>query len=118
MLYLQQNSKSFFKMTAIEIRRELDYELTKIPDIEPLLFRILNYVKDLKNNYIHNATANEDEAMKAYENSLSQQEREAVYEFVDTIKKRVADVENANKKGETFGRKAEDFLAELKKEAK
>ena len=56
--------------------------------------------------------------MKAYENSLSQQEREAVYEFVDTIKKRVADVENANKKGETFGRKAEDFLAELKKEAK
>ena len=105
-------------MTAIEIRRELDYELTKIPDIEPLLFRILNYVKDLKNNYIHNATANEDEAMKAYENSLSQQEREAVYEFVDTIKKRVADVENANKKGETFGRKAEDFLAELKKEVK
>ncbi len=108
-------------MATIDIRKELAYEITQIPDSEILLFRALNYVKDLINNYKQNsetAIASEDEEMKAYEKTLSKKQRDAAYEFVDDIKQRISDVENANKKGETFGRRAEDFLAELKKEAK
>lgn len=107
-------------MTAIDIRKELAYEITQIPDSEILLFRALNYVKNLINSYKQNpetAIASEDDEMKTYEKSLSKKQRDAAYEFVADIKKRIADVENAHKTGSTFGRRAEDFLSELKKEA-
>lgn len=113
----KQKSKT---MTAIDIRKELAYEITQIPDSEILLFRALNYVKNLVNSYKQNpetAIASEDDEMKTYEKSLSKKQRDAAYEFVADIKKRIADVENAHKTGSTFGRRAEDFLSELKKEA-
>lgn len=108
-------------MTAIDIRKELAYEITQIPDSEILLFRALNYVKSLIKNSKQDADpaiTSEYEAMKAYEKTLTTKQRDAVYEFVGEIKNRIADVENANKKGENYGRRAEDFLAELKEETK
>ena len=58
----------------------------------------------------------EAEAMKAYEQTLTDEQRSAAYEFVDTVKKRVAEVEQASREGRRVGRNAKDFLRELQAE--
>ena len=58
----------------------------------------------------------EAEAMKAYEQSLTDDQRSAAYEFVDIVKTRVAEVEQASKDGRSVGRNAKDFLLELQTE--
>ena len=55
----------------------------------------------------------EAEAMKAYEQTLTDEQRRAAYEYVDIVKKRVAEVEQASKEGRRIGRSAKDFLQEL-----
>lgn len=58
----------------------------------------------------------EAEAMKAYEQSLTDEQRSAAYEFVDIVKTRAAEVEQASKEGRRVGRSAKDFLHELQTE--
>ena len=60
--------------------------------------------------------AKEAEAMKAYEQSLTDEQRSAAFEFVDIVKERVAEVELASKEGRRVGRSAKDFLRELQAE--
>ena len=60
--------------------------------------------------------AKDAEAMKAYEQSLTKEQRQAAYEFADVVKSRVADVEKAASQGKTAGRKASEFLRELQAE--
>ena len=55
----------------------------------------------------------EAEAMKAYERSLTDEQRSAAYEFVNIVKTRVAEVEQASLEGRRVGRSAKDFLREL-----
>ena len=62
------------------------------------------------------SAAKEAEAMKAYEQSLTKEQRQAAYEFADVVKSRVADVEKAASQGKTAGRKASEFLRELQAE--
>ena len=61
--------------------------------------------------------AKEAEAMKAYEQSLTDEQRSAAYEFVDIVKARVAEVEQASREGQRVGRSAKDFLRELQTES-
>ena len=51
--------------------------------------------------------------MKAYEQTLTEEQRRAAYEFVDVVKKRIAEVEQASREGRRIGRSAQDFLREL-----
>ena len=60
--------------------------------------------------------AKEAEAMKAYEQTLTDEQRNAAHEFVDIVKTRVAEVERASKEGRRIGRNAKDFLRELQAE--
>ena len=60
--------------------------------------------------------ANEAEAMKAYEQTLTDDQRSAAYEFVDIVKTRVTEVEQASREGRRVGRSARDFLLELQTE--
>jgi hypothetical protein len=60
--------------------------------------------------------AKEAEAMKAYEQTLTDEQRNAAYEFVDIVKTRVNEVEQASKEGRRVGRCAKDFLLELQTE--
>lgn len=60
--------------------------------------------------------AKEAEAMKAYEQTLTDDQRSAAYEFADIVKTRVAEVEQASKEGRRVGRSAKDFLHELQTE--
>lgn len=62
-----------------------------------------------------NATK-ESAAMKAYEQTLTDEQRSAAYEFVDIVKKRMADVEKASREDRRVGRSAKDFLRELQTE--
>ena len=62
------------------------------------------------------STTVETELMKAYERSLTSEQRKAAYEFADTVKQRVADVEKASADGRKVGRSAFDFLQELESE--
>lgn len=57
--------------------------------------------------------AKEAEVMKAYEQSLTDEQRCSAYEFVDIVKTRVAEVEQASREGLRVGRSAKDFLREL-----
>lgn len=58
----------------------------------------------------------EAEAMKAYEKSLTDEQRSAAYEFVDIVKNRAAEVDQASRDGRHVGRSAKDFLRELQVE--
>ena len=60
--------------------------------------------------------AKEAEAMKAYEQSLTDGQRSAAYEFVNIVKTRVTEVEQASREGRRVGRSAKDFLRELQDE--
>ena len=60
--------------------------------------------------------AKETEAMNAYERSLTDEQRSAAYEFVNIVKSRAAEVEQASKEGRQVGRSAKDFLCELRAE--
>lgn len=60
--------------------------------------------------------AKEAEAMKAYEQTLTDDQRSAAYEFADIVKTRVAEVEQASKEGRRVGRSAKDFLHDLQTE--
>lgn len=51
--------------------------------------------------------------MKAYEKTLTEEQRRAAYEFVDVVKARVTEVEEASREGRRIGRSAKDFLREL-----
>lgn len=62
------------------------------------------------------SAAKEAEAMKAYEQTLTEEQRRAAYEFVDVVKKRVSEVEQASREGRRIGRSAHDFLRELQAE--
>lgn len=59
------------------------------------------------------SAAKEAEAMKAYEKTLTEEQRRAAYEFVDVVKARVTEVEEASREGRRIGRSAKDFLREL-----
>ncbi len=59
--------------------------------------------------------AKDAEAMKAYEQTLTDEQRKAAYEFVDVVKQRVAELEQASKEGRRIGRRAQDFLRELQR---
>ena len=61
-------------------------------------------------------TAREAEAMKEYEQTLADEQRSAVYEFVNIVKSRAAEVELASREGRRVGRSAKDFLRELQAE--
>ena len=61
-------------------------------------------------------TAKEAEAMKAYEQTLNDEQRSAAYEFVNIVKSRAAEVELASREGRRVGRSAKDFLRELQAE--
>lgn len=58
----------------------------------------------------------EAKAMQEYEQTLSEEQRSAAYEYVDIVKKRVAEVEQASREGRRVGRSAKDFLKELQAE--
>ena len=60
--------------------------------------------------------AKETEAMNAYERSLTDEQRSAACEFVNIVKSRAAEVEQASKEGRQLGRSAKDFLCELRAE--
>jgi hypothetical protein len=60
----------------------------------------------------------EAETMRAYEQTLTDEQRGAAYEFVEAVKTRVAEVEKASREGRKIGRSAKDFLRELQAENK
>lgn len=62
------------------------------------------------------SSAKEVEAMRAYEQTLTEEVRKSAYDFVDVVKKRVAEVEQASMDGRRIGRNAKDFLRELQSE--
>ena len=62
------------------------------------------------------SAAKEAEAMLAYEQSLTEEQRSTTYEFVDKVKTMVAEVEKASREGHHVGRSAKDFLCELQAE--
>ena len=64
------------------------------------------------------SAAKEAETMRAYEQSLTDEQRGAAYEFVEVVKTRIAEVENASREGRQIGRSAKDFLRELQAENK
>ena len=61
-------------------------------------------------------SAKETEAMKVYEQSLTEEQRSAAYEFADIVKARAAEVKQASSEGHRVGRSAKDFLRELRAE--
>ena len=54
--------------------------------------------------------------MDAYEQSLTEEQRMVAHDFVEVVKQRINDVEQAAKEGRRIGRSANDFLQELQAE--
>ena len=85
------------------------------PQLQPEAIGCFNWANCMKIKRVadEESAAKEAEDMKAYEQTLTEEQRRAAYEFVDVVKKRIAEVEQASREGRRIGRSAQDFLREL-----